>query len=209
MKILCVVGLAIACLAVPSSAITGLGFGIHGGQTMGYSYDALDNQLGQIADLIGLPDELTFEEDLLTLGAHVKVGTLPIIDFYGFLDYSWKTKEITPELDFRVSDLAAGVSAKKAFGVAVFKPFAGLGFSVHRLVYSLETDQDQIGGVDVSILPIPEDQNKLGFHVLAGVELNFPVFPIDPYAQIRYNWITTEDKTTKYALLEFGLTFSL
>jgi hypothetical protein len=45
--------------------------------------------------------------------------------------------------------------------------------------------------------------------VLAGVELNFPLFPVDPYAQYRYTWITTDDKATKYGLIEFGVTLSL
>jgi hypothetical protein len=154
---------------------------------------------------------LKFDEDLTTIGAHIKVATLPIIDFYAFADYSWKKKEIYPSLDFRLSDFTIGVSAKKMFGATMIKPFVGAGGEIHRLAYSLESDSVSINGSPVAgmAMLIPDDQNKFGFHLLGGVELNLPVFPVDPYAQFKYNWITTDDKTTKYGLLEFGVTFSL
>jgi hypothetical protein len=206
---LIIVSLVVAAMAIPASAITGLGFGIHAGQTVGYSYDLLDNQLGQIADSLGLMEDLTFNEELTTIGAHVKVATLPIIDFFVFGDYSWKKKNLTQGLDFRISDFAVGVSAKKIFGAALLKPFVGVGGELHHLAYSLEADDSYSGSLPADVLPIPDNQSKMGFHVLAGAELNFPIFPIDPYAQYKYTWITTEDKTTKYGLIEVGLTFSL
>ncbi len=197
-------------LSLPSYALTGLGIGIHGGQTTNYSYDLLDNRLGDIAESLGVAtDAVTFDEELITIGAHLKVGTLPILDFYGFVDYSWKKKEIYNGLDFRVSDVAVGATAKKTIGIAVLKPYVGAGFEIHRLAYSLESDQVQINGVPVNALVVPEDQNKLGYHLLLGAELNFPVFPIDPYVQYRYTWITTDDEPTKYGLIEAGLTLSL
>ena len=214
MKKLVLTSLAIFLLTLPASAITGLGFGIHAGKTVGYSYDEINNRLATIADdqgIIGGTHVLKFDEELMTIGGHIKVATLPIIDFYGFADYSWKKKEIYPSLDFKLSDFAIGVSAKKMFGVTMIKPFVGVGGEMHKLAYSIESDAVSINGLPVTgmALIIPEDQNKFGFHLLGGVELNLPVFPVDPYAQFKYNWITTDDKTTKYGLLEFGVTFSL
>jgi opacity protein-like surface antigen len=211
---LIVTSLAIFLMTLPASAITGLGIGIHAGKTINYNYGQINNDLATIADsigIIGVTDILKFDEDLMTIGAHVKVATLPIIDFYAFADYSWKKKEIYSNLDFKLSDFALGVSAKKMFGVTLIKPFVGAGAEMHKLAYSIESNAVSINGLPVAgmDLLIPDDQNKLGFHVLAGVELNFPIFPVDPYAQYRYTWITTKDKATKYGLLEFGVTLSL
>ena len=210
MRKLTVIALFVGILCVPSFAITGLGIGIHGGQTSGYTYDLLDNQFGAIAESLGVSiDDVTFEEELFNIGAHLKFGTLPIIDFYGFIDYSWKKKEIYNDLDFTISDVAVGISAKKHFGMMALKPYLGAGFAIHRLAYSIKSDDVSINGVPVNTLIIPEDQNKTGYHALVGVELNLPVFPIDPYVEYRYNWITTDDEPTKYSMIEAGLTFSL
>ncbi len=210
MKKLISITLLTLLFSVPSFALTGLGIGIHGGQTSNYSSDLLDNNLGDITDSLGLSiGDTSFDEELYNIGAHIKVGTLPLIDFYGFVDYSWKKKEITNGLDFRISDVAVGVSARKGLGVAMLKPFAGAGFEIHHLAYSLETDAVEFNGIPVAALVVPSNQNKIGYHFLLGVELNLPVFPVDPYIQYKYNWITTDDEPTKYGMIEAGLTFSL
>jgi len=196
------VALIVVLASIPSYAITGLGFGIHGGQINNYKYDVLNSDLDNIATILGLSEALKFDENLTVIGAHVKVGTLPILDFYGFIDYAWKKKALTSDVDFRLSDFSIGADARKKFGTMLIKPYLGAGFAIHRLAYTLETDL-------VQTLPIPEDQNKMGYHVLVGVELSPPMFPITPYAQYKYSWIPTKDKATKFGLIEAGITFSL
>ena len=203
MKKLIGVALIIVLAGIPSYAITGLGFGIHGGQTNNYKYEVINNDLAEIADSLGLPvGSVKFNEDLTLIGAHVKVGTFPILDFFGYIDYAWKKKEVASGIDFKLSDFSVGADARKNFGTMILKPYVGVGFAMHRLAYSIETSLIQ------SPL-IPEDQNKMGYHALIGVELSPPMFPITPYAQYKYAWITTKDKATKYGLIEAGITFSL
>ena len=201
--------LLIGCLSVPASAITGLGIGVHAGQTTNYDYAGLDQYIQALSEEFETiipgytaPAEApTFEEKLTSIGAHFKFGTLPMIDFIGFLDYAWKTKELASNVDLRVSNLSYGVTAVKKFGFTLLKPYAGAGFAIHRVVYNLESDYEGL----VLVLPT---ETKLGYHVVGGVELDFPVFPLAPYAEGKYNIITTTDKSTKYFLLSLGLTMN-
>lgn len=202
MKKLIGAALIIFVLCVPSHALTGLGFGIHAGQSSNYSYDVLNDSLGAIAEILDLSETLKFDDKLTLIGAHIKVGTLPILDFYGFIDYAWKKKSLASDLDLRLSDFSIGADARKKFGSMLIKPYVGVGFAVHKLAYTLETNRTEI-------LLLPPDQSKLGYHILAGVELSLPVFPVAPYAHYKYSWITTKDSATKYGLIEAGFTFSL
>lgn len=196
----------IVCLNLPAFGITGLGFGLHAGVTSDYSYSILDDSLRAIAQDhpgLGIPDDVEFNEELTLIGAHLKVGTLPIIDFCLFADYAWKKKELTSNIDLRLSDFSFGATAKKMFSFSILKPYLGAGTDIHNLVYTIETDSAGL------ILPIPDDQTKIGYHIVGGLELNFPVLPIDPYAEYRYSWVTTSEKTTKYGLISLGLTFNI
>ncbi|OQX91414.1 MAG: hypothetical protein B6D58_08235 [candidate division Zixibacteria bacterium 4484_95] len=206
MKILILILAIIVCLNMPAFGITGLGFGLHAGMTNNYSYSILDDSLRAIAQNypgLGIPDDIRFSEDLTSIGAHLKVGTLPIIDFYLFADYAWKKKELSSDIDLRLSDFSFGASAKKMFGFSILKPYLGAGVDMHNLVYTIEADSAGL------ILPVPDNQTKIGYHVVGGIELNFPILPLDPYAEYRHNWITTSEKVTKYGLFLLGLTFSI
>ena len=209
MKKIALTLILVACIYMPVSAITGLGIGIHAGQTTSYNCETLDQAVRVISDSLEVlitgyaPDGTPkFDEKLTSIGAHFKVGTLPIIDFIGFLDYSWKKKELVNNVDLRVSNFSYGVSAIKKFGTTLLKPYAGAGFAFYKVVYNLESDYESL------LLFVPDDETKLGYHLVGGVELDFPVFPLAPYAEGRYNIITTTDKSTKYLLLSLGLTMN-
>jgi opacity protein-like surface antigen len=193
----------VVCLSLPAFGVTGLGFGLHAGITNNYSYGVLDASLDVIADSLGISEGIKFDDELTSFGAHVKVGTLPIVDFYFFADYAWKKKELTSNIDLRLSDFSFGATAKKMFGFSVFKPYVGVGAGMHKLVYNIEGDLGDL------ILPLPDDQTKIGYHVAGGLELGIPILPLDPYAEFRYNWVTTEEKISKFGLISLGLTFSL
>jgi len=199
----------VASIYIPASAITGLGIGIHAGQTTSYDCEALDQAVQSISDSMVtlIPgfapvESPKFDEKLTSLGAHFKVGTLPILDFIGFVDYAWKKKELYSNVDLRVSNFSYGVTAVKKFGTTLLKPYAGAGFAFYKVVYNLESDYESL------LLFVPDDEMKLGYHLVGGVELDFPVFPLAPYAEGRYNIITTSNKSTKYLLLSLGLTMN-
>ncbi|MCP4580174.1 MAG: outer membrane beta-barrel protein [candidate division Zixibacteria bacterium] len=209
MKTLITTMALIACLTIPAFAITGLGIGVHVGQTTGYDNGNLDTKIQEISDaleqIIGPEAAIEtpeFKEKLTNIGAHIKFGTLPVIDFIGFFDYSWKKKELTSNVDLRVSNLTYGVTAVKKFGVALFKPYAGAGIAFHKVVYNIESEYESL------LLLLPNDETKMGYHFVGGVELDFPLFPLAPYAEGKYNIITTSDKSTKYFLLSVGLTMN-
>ena len=113
---MCRISAIIFGLSIPASAITGLGIGVHAGQTTSYDYETLDLAVQTISDELEMlipgyapVDPPKFDEKLTSIGAHLKFGTLPVIDFIGFIDYAWKKKELTSNVDLRVSDVSYGV----------------------------------------------------------------------------------------------------
>jgi hypothetical protein len=196
-------------LTLPASAITGLGIGIHAGQTTGYDNENLDEKIQEVSDALELIigpsaaiESPEFNEKMTDIGAHIKFGTLPVIDFIGFLDYSWKKKELYSDIDLRVSNFTYGVTALKKFGSAPLKPYAGAGLAFYKVVYNIESEYESL------LLLLPDDETKLGYHFVGGVEVDFPLFPLAPYAEGKYNIITTSDKSTKYFLISVGLTMN-
>jgi len=194
---------------LPAGAITGLGLGVHLGTTTSYDYSPLDDYIEAISDSLEslvpgyqAPESPQFNDKLTIIGIHGKIGTLPIIDFIGFLDYGWKKKSLSSDVDFRVSDFSFGLTALKKFGYSALKPYLGLGIAWHKLAYTIEAGQSLV------LPPAPEDETKTGYHIVVGVELSFPVFPLAPYAEGRYNIISTTDKSTKFLLLSAGLTMN-
>ncbi|MFQ5869914.1 MAG: hypothetical protein ACE5JC_08440, partial [Candidatus Zixiibacteriota bacterium] len=69
--------------ATTSYAITGLGFGIRGGMVAGLENDNLDSFIKEIDPTSALSKNMTM------IGGHLKIGTLPIIDFELALEYAW------------------------------------------------------------------------------------------------------------------------
>jgi len=181
--------------ATTSYAITGLGFGIRGGIVAGLENDRLD-------DLIkGIDSTSALSKNMTMIGGHLKIGTLPIIDFELALEYAWKKKEITSDVDFTISDLGVIGSAKYHLGFPVIKPYVGAGLGLHRMVYKLEG----YGGS----LVVPDNESKLGYHGLAGVKIQPPMSPVEFFVEGRYTYITTENKSTKYSAIYAGGTFNL
>jgi hypothetical protein len=207
MKYILPVLIFVLATTLPAGAITGLGLGVHVGTTTSYDYSSLDDYISAISDSLeslGFPaiQSPKFNDKLTVIGIHGKIGTLPIIDFIGFLDYGWKKKSLGSGVDFRVSDFSFGLTALKKFGSSILKPYAGLGLAWHKLAYTLEAGQSLV------LPPAPADETKTGYHFVLGAELGFPLFPLAPYAEGRYNIISTTDNSTKFLLLSAGLTMN-
>ena len=198
MKKLVLAAIIIICYDIPANAILGIGIGVHGGLALNYSYDVLNDTLAALnATYPGLPDSAAFDENLTTIGLHLDIGTLPLIDFTIFGDYAWKSSELNDEFSVKVHDLSVGATVKKKFGATIIKPYVGAGAAMHAIVYTLKQGDNE--------LPFLEDASNIGIHFAAGVELDFPLFPFAPFAEGRYNIISTSEKSTKYPMLLGGL----
>lgn len=176
--------------------LTGLGFGVRGGMILDYKNDNLN--------LIPTQDQDWLKE-MPVVGVHLKIGTLRVVHLEASVEYAWKETEIVlndfTKTEFSVNDLSINATAKYIFAVPVLKPYAGAGLGIHRLIYG-------ISNKDYDIF-IPEDQNKMGFHVVGGILLSFPASPIELFAEARLTSIQTEGESTRYTAILGGLTFKL
>jgi len=190
----------VCCFALPASAITGLGFGIHGGLGMNYSFS--DVATDEVVDSLVPVD---FEDNLTVIGGHVNIGTFPVLDFTIFGDYAWKSTDISDDYSFKVHDLSFGASVKKKFDVApIIKPYLLVGGGMHAIVY---TGKNKATGAE--LLLHVDDESKFGFHFGAGVDASFPVFPFAPFIEGRYNIISTSGESTKYFMLLAGISINI
>ena len=176
--------------------LTGLGFGVRGGMIRDYKNDNLN--------LIPTQDQNWLKEMPL-VGVHLKIGTLRVVHLEASVEYAWKETEIVlgnlTKTEFSINDLSINATAKYIFAVPVLKPYAGAGLGMHRLVYGISNE-------DYSVF-VPEDQNKLGFHVVGGLLLSLPASPVEFFAEARYTSIQTKDEATRYTTILGGLTFNL
>jgi opacity protein-like surface antigen len=182
-------------LPIQTFAITGLGIGIRGGLIQNYKNSNLNS----------LPTPKDFVKGMPMVGVHLKIGTLRIIHLEASLEYAWKKKEITVEdqvkADFTINDLSLNATAKYIFSFPVIKPYAGAGAGLHRLVYKISQGSYS--------LYLPENQNRWGFHGVAGLLFKFPMLPFELFGEGRYTIIQTKDKATRYTTILAGLTFNL
>lgn len=185
----------------PTWGITGLGIGIKGGMIQNYKNDNLNSILSQDQDWL---------KEMPVVGVHLKIGTLRIIHLEASVEYAWKEKEIvlkdpiTEDIikaDFSIHDLSLNGTAKYMFSIPVLKPYLGGGVGIHRLVYRISYEDHSI--------PLPEDQNRIGFHGVGGFVLSFPAFPLELLAEVRYTSIQTENEPTRYTTILAGVTFNL
>jgi opacity protein-like surface antigen len=179
------------------AGLSGLGLGVHGGIISGYDNPVLeDSILSQFASF-DMPEKMT------DIGAHLNIGTFKVIEFDINIDYAWKKQEIVSGIDLRFSDFSISASIRKSIALAAFKPYIGVGVGQHWMAYSIEFGNQIIGVV------LPEDESKVGYHFKAGVNLDFPVFPLTPYGEWRYNIIQTAGESTKYTAIFVGITLDL
>ena len=180
----------------PAWGITGLGLGIKGGIIQNYKNDNLDLIPTQNKDWL---------KEMPTVGVHIKIGTLRIIHLEASVEYAWKKKKIVLDkeikAEFSINDLSLNGTAKYILSFPVLKPYLGAGVGIHRLAYGISNDTYSIY--------IPEDQNRMGVHGVAGILLSLPAFPLEFLAEARYTSIRTKDKSTRYTTILAGLTFNL
>ena len=185
----------------PNYAFTGLGLGVRAGVVSNYDNPGLDNLPTLKRDWI---------KDMNMLGAHLKIGTLPIIDLEVSAEYFWRTEDISIELgadtiggEFKVEDYSVNATAKYVFSTPVIKPYVGAGGGLHIVNYKFSEDEY------FGELNIPDTQTKPSYHFNAGVLLDVPAFPLDIFAEGRYTSIQTKDKATGFFTWMLGVTLNL
>jgi len=190
-------------------AVTGLGLGARVGLIQNYDNPVTKKMFPEFS-LKQMP----------MLGVHLKIGTLPIIDLEVSAEYSWRKKKdilykynpeglpnFTPfKADFTIRDLSLNATGKYNFSFPGIKPYIGAGVGIHRILYEISVDT-------ISVI-LPENENKIGFHGVAGLSLKLPVFPFEFFAEGRYTFINTKQpkfdtKQTHYTTLMVGITFNL
>ena len=188
-------------MAAPrASGITGLGFGLRGGVIPNLD----DPNTGESID------------NLPFIGAHLKIGTLPIIDFeadvsYAKKSYTYNVVEHGVELwsgKVKFHDLSLNASAQYGLPLSLLiaKPYVGGGMGMHLLGSSSDI------GIMPAQISLDFDPNyaptKNSFHLLAGLKFHIPMIPFDLFAEGRYTIVQTDPKT-KYNSLYAGFTLNL
>ncbi|UCE18462.1 MAG: hypothetical protein JSV84_16665 [Gemmatimonadota bacterium] len=187
-----------------SQAITGLGFGIHGG---------LGNYRGDVFRYTIF--EQTIESgdvgSSIQYGGHVKVGTLPVVDVYLNIDYFSKdefyvfkyppgdpTPDYTHTIDFR--DLYISLDGKFNIYSLPASPVAfymGGGIGSHLL--NTELSENVSAGTEPpedfeDTVQFFEDNGRFDIHGLFGVKVNPPVVPFEFFLEGRFALIKTQDE---------------
>jgi hypothetical protein len=155
-------------------------------------------------------------DGMTMVGGHLKIGTLPVIDLELSGEYAWKDYDYTIEAIPGAGDQQAEVtyhhfslngSAKYNFSLPAspIKPYVGAGLGMHFIGSSVKLPHIPYD------IPLEEDysESKTGLHGLAGLNLSFPLFPLEIFAEGRYSTIFTEDESTKATSIYGGLTLKL
>ncbi len=193
--------LSILFIAGNSFAITGLGFGVRGGLVAGLDTGGIEEIVRE-----SNPDA-TVDDNMTMIGGHVKIGTLPVLDFEVAAEYAWKKMDLYEGYKLKISDFSITATAiynVKLVPAPMVTPYVGAGLGTHKLVYSIDKEegfQDDI--------PLDEDATKMGYHGLLGVKIHPPMFPLEFFAQYRYTYISTDEEATKYSTILAGATFNL
>jgi len=211
MKKLVVALIVLFAASGASAGLTGLGIGIHGGIISGYDNPSLETGLEGFLDTLGVFDMADFEmpDDMKNFGAHVNIGTLRVIEFDIALDYAWQKKTLFEGAELKFNDFSISGSVRKSFPIAVFKPYVGAGLATHIMAYTIEYNGNIYPIVDPNEDVSIEDETVIGYHFKAGVALDFPLFPLTPYAEWKYNTIQTSGESSKYSQINLGITLDL
>lgn len=191
--------MVVVCLtfAVPSFALTGVSFGVKGGLVMDY------DQPGFV-----LPDQDT--ENMTVGGVQVRVSTLPMVDVIVTGEYAWNKETYAfsgQSFDLKRHDWQFSASAVYPFELEFVSPYLGGGLATHSLGFDFTTPTSwSLEDYEISV---PEDETKLGYHLVAGFEVKVPTFPLNFNGEFRMNWVDTPHEMTKYNSLTAGLSFSL
>jgi opacity protein-like surface antigen len=191
--------LLFVCLlfAVPSFAITGISLGVKGGMVSNYEQSGLS---------VG-----NFETDKMNLvGAQIRISTFPVLDLILSGDYAWKNKEYDfsgQSFELKMHDLSFNASLVYPIKFKVVSPYLGGGLGTHHLSF------DYLKPLSLSLaesdITVPASENRMGYHLVGGLNIGLPAFPFGINGEFRMNWIDTPGQVTKYNSISVGLSYNL
>lgn len=180
--------------------------------------------LGLRAGTVSLDDPNTDEslDGMTMFGGHLKIGMLPILDLEASFEFARKKYTfLTPHPSYIPPPGWDWVTAKAAYShvslngsakhnlyvpLSSFKPYLGVGLGMHRISSSVS-----LPVVPDRELPFNTDysESRFGAHAMAGLQVSFPLFPVEIFAEGRYSIIFTHGESTEATSLYGGLAFKL
>ncbi len=196
MKRIMIILLAVL-VAVPAFGFSGISLGVKGGVVRNYEQAGLT-----VGD---------FNANKMNLaGAQVRITTIPMIDLILSGDYAWKKNSYSfagQNFDLKMRDMSFNATLVHAFKIPIISPYVGAGIGSHHLSF------DYINPYDLSLsgngITVPGTETRTGYHLVGGVTLGIPAYPIGFGIEYRLNWIDTPGEMTKYHSLTFGINLNL
>lgn len=184
-------------LTAPVHAVSGISFGVKGG--MALNYDQAGLSIGDFS-----------AKKMNLAGAQVRITTIPMIDLILSGDYAWKNNSYNfagQNFDLKMHDLSFNATLVHPFKFPAVSPYVGGGIGSHHLSF------DYVSPLSMSLsengITIPGTETRTGYHLVGGVNIGIPAFPLGFGVEYRLNWIDTPGSVTKYNSLTFGINFSL
>jgi len=188
--------LILLALAVPSFALSGISIGVRGG-------------LASYSDDVFTAPEYE-DSDMKLIGGNIKITSLPIVNLLVSGEYMWKSDDIgfgTEAFELDQHDFALSATALYPIKMKVISPFVGAGVSNHNIGFDYTAPQSL--SLEENGILIPASENRLGYHMIGGVDIDLPAFPVSFTAEYRQNWIDTDFDTVKYYSISLGANFKL
>lgn len=194
------VALCVLCGVTSGEAITGLGFGIHGGYGS-YKGDVFRYEIGGEEFVSGDVGSA------IQYGGHIKVGTLPVVDFYlnvdyfskkEFYEYSFKFGETEYKRKIDFQDLSISLDGKLNLYAPPLSPlsiYLGGGIGTHLLNTEIgEQIPTDIPDDYEEYFDFFKDNGRIDIHGILGAKVNPPVVPLEFFLEGRYAFIKTKDE---------------
>ena len=104
-------------------------------------------------------------------------------------------------------DLLFSASVVYPINLKPISPYAGAGMATHSLGYDVTFPASWSLGTGAVTVPV--NTTELGYHLVGGIDLKVPAFPLSFSAEFRMNWINTPLEATQFNSIVAGLNFSL
>lgn len=189
--------LLVVLLTAPAFALSGISVGVKGGIVRNYEQTGLS--LGG------------FSANKMNLaGGQVRIKTFPMIDVILSGDYAWKTNNYDfygQNFGLKTKDLSFNATLVHSFSLPLVSPYLGAGIGSHHL--SFEAIYPSSLSLSENGITVPGSETRTGYHLVGGVSVGIPTYPISLSAEYRLNWIDTPGEMTKFNSLTFGVNLSL
>lgn len=134
----------------------------------------------------------TYKQNMTLIGVDYRFSAFPMVDIIGTVEYSSKKYNILG-LEGKRHFLTINASVVKPFCFSIVKPYAGIGYGYHAT-----------GGTTQADVAAGGTRSGTGFHIIGGVKVAPPAFPLAIYGEFRKYWADIKDETRQYYTLSVG-----